>query len=440
MNGKLTNEEEKLLRKLRKQIDEQRPEDARNLRYYRGIQDIGTLGISVPPAMQEFAFPLNWCRTYVDSITERQDVRLIIRRGAAAEDEELRRDWEYNNLATESVIAHTDLLVYGRSFISVSANPTGDRPLIRVEDPRSMAAIVDPVSRSMVAALRLYRTDVGLTQYATMYLPNETILIDYQSARPEVTERIVHNLGRVPVVMMLNRKRSGEWKGETQLTDLKPLVDMSGRVVLQLQLAMETTATPQKVALGATEKDFTNEDGEQVQDPWDLYLGAMLMLPNKDAKVLQLEGARMDGFHQTIKMLAEQASTVTGLPVRLMGQNTANPASEGAIRADENRLVKQVERINAVAGAGWSWALGIAERIRTRQWSDGNIAIEWHNPMTPTVAQRADALQKLTGGKPVLSVRGAMNELGWSQARIDKELEWLADEEDEFVRGYGDAR
>ncbi|CAB0732479.1 phage portal protein [Corynebacterium diphtheriae] len=92
--------------------------------------------------------------------------------------------------------------------------------------------------------------------------------------------------------------------------------------------------------------------------------------------------------------------------------------------------VKQVERINSVAGAGWAWALGIAERIRTREWSaDGKIQILWRNPGTPTEAQQADAMQKLTGGRPTLSVRGAMNEMGWPQARIDREIEWLSQEE-----------
>ena len=128
-------------------------------------------------------------------------------------------------------------------------------------------------------------------------------------------------------------------------------------------------------------------------------------------------------------MLAEQAATVTGLPVRMMGQNTANPAAEGAIRADESRLVKQVERLNTLMGAGWAWALGVAERIRTGSWdADGQISTLWQNPGTPTESQRADALQKSTGGRPFMSVRGAMAEMGWPQQRIDRELEWLEQE------------
>ena len=113
----------------------------------------------------------------------------------------------------------------------------------------------------------------------------------------------------------------------------------------------------------------------------------------------------------------------------MMGQRSANPPAEGAIRADEARLVKQVERLNSVAGMAWSWALGIAERIRTHRWSaDGQIQVQWHDPATPTVAQRADAIQKLSGGVPVLSIRGAMIELGFTQQRIDQELQWMQQE------------
>lgn len=75
----------------------------------------------------------------------------------------------------------------------------------------------------------------------------------------------------------------------------------------------------------------------------------------------------------------------------------------------------------------------MAECIRRHSWeSDGKISILWHDPGTPTEAQRADALSKKTGGKPVLSVRGALLELGFTQARIDKELQWLAQEHEGY--------
>lgn len=437
----LTPDEDALMRRLFTKIQRQKPEDRKNLDYYRGLQNIGNLGISVPPDVQPFAFPLNWCRTYIDVLEERMDVRLILRQGTGVEDVELRRDWEANDLGTESQMAHRDLLVYGRAFISVAADPAGGRPRIRVESPRDMAAEVNSLTREMVGALRLYRDELGYADHMTLYLPDSTVMIDRKAGKWDAVQRIEHGLGRVPVVMMLNRRQTGRWTGETQMSDLRNIVDMAGRVMLQLQLAMETVATPQKIAMGVTTSDFKRPDGAPVSDVWEQYLGAVWALTNKDSKVEQLPGADLKNFHDTVRMLAEQASTVTGLPVRMMGQSSANPPAEGAIRADESRLVRQVERVNSVAGAGWAWALGIAERIRTRVWdSDGLISLEWHNPGTPTVAQRADYIQKLTGGLPVLSQRGGMNEIGWSQPRIDQELKWMAGENEDAVPAEEDRK
>ena len=82
--------------------------------------------------------------------------------------------------------------------------------------------------------------------------------------------------------------------------------------------------------------------------------------------------------------------------------------------------------MNTVAGTFWGWTLGISERIRLGKWPEGSpIKLEWRNPGTPTLSEMADATSKRTGGVPTLSARGAMHEMGYSQARIDQEMRWL---------------
>lgn len=157
----LSEEESKLFERLSVKLQTQAKADAINLRYYKGLQAIGNLGISVPPDVQAFAFPLNWCRTFVDVLTERQDVRMILRSGETAEDSDLRRDWEANDLDVEQQLLNRDLAVFGRGFISVAADPDGGRPVIRVESPADLAAEVHPLTRQMLGALRLYRAGAG---------------------------------------------------------------------------------------------------------------------------------------------------------------------------------------------------------------------------------------------------------------------------------------
>ena len=100
-----------------------------------------------------------------------------------------------------------------------------------------------------------------------------------------------------------------------------------------------------------------------------------------------------------------------------------NPATEGAIVADEFRLIKRVELMNRFDGDSWGWVMGLRERFRTGVWPRKNaIRAVWHNPATPTYSQRADAIVKLmSGATPILSREGAWDELGWSEERKARE-------------------
>lgn len=435
----LSVEETRLLDRLYIKWNKQRKGDVKNEKYYEGLQQIAQLGISIPPEVEPFAFPMDWCRLLVESIEQRMDVQRILRSGEIEEDKELRKDWEANDLDLESQLAHRDLLVYGRCVATVSYPERSlgqTRPVIRVESPRAFAVEVSPLTRTMNGALRVYTDETGLTRHLTLYLPNETIYLSQEVGRWAETDRRRHDLGRVPVVVQYNRRKTGEYEGTTQMAGIMHWVDMAARVVLNVQLAMETIATPQKVAFGLAKEDFVDPETGEELDPWETYLGAIwaISAAKKDGvSIEQLPAGDLRGFIDLMEMISKQVSATSGLPLRMLGHSTVNPASEGGIKADEAKLVKTTERINSTAGAFWGWTLGIAERIRVGTWPEGSpIRPEWRNPGTPTMAELSDAIQKQTGGRAVLSVKGAMQEMGWSQQRIDQELMWL----DEEASGY----
>jgi len=196
-----------------------------------------------------------------------------------------------------------------------------------------------------------------------------------------------------------------------------------------LQLALETVAAPKRAVLGASKGDFVDSNGQPLP-VWEAYLGSLWATGNKDAKVVQLDGADLSNFHSTVNHYANLVSSVTGLPTRYLGQNSVNPAAEGAIRADESRLVLNVEGKASNLGDGWAWVQGIAERFRTGAWLPANrIKTEFFDAGTPTFAQKSDAITKLAGGTPILSREGAWDEMGWSEARKDKERSYFEQED-----------
>ena len=400
-------------------------------KYYEGMQVLEHIGLAVPPELRRFETIINWSRVAVDSVEQRLRVKDFILPGENTVSDVLREHWDANNLDSEAGLLHKDTLIYGRGFVCVGANPDDpNHPLITVESPRELSVIVDPRTRRVSSALRLYggTNEDPTPAFATLYEPNQTTWLVKQGGSWNVdpdNQPDIHNLGRVPIVMFLNRRRTGDWAGVSEMKDVIGLVDAAARAVTDGQLALETIAVPKRYVLGMTKGDFVDAEGKPLP-VWQAYFGSLWANANKDAKVGQLDGADMKNFHETVSHYAQMVASVTGLPTRYLGQTSVNPAAEGAIRADESRLVLNAEGKAASWGDGWAWVMGIAERFRTGAWPLANqIKTEWYDAGTPTFAQKADALTKLyANGQGVIARESVQDELGWSQAKKDRDREY----------------
>lgn len=425
----LSDDETAVINGLSRAILRRRRKDREHKAYYEGRQRLKTLGLAVPPELAGFETVVNWPRVVVDELEHRLDVKAILLPGEVTEQPELREGWEANNLDSEASLLHRDALTYGRGFVTVGTNEDDEaHPLVCVESGQQMTMQVDARRRRAEAALRLYEQPtldlVRLPeQKATLYLPNATIWLSRSGARWVEEDRDEHNLGVVPVVMFLNRRRTGAWEGESEMTDVIPLTDAAARSLTNLQVAQETHSVPQKWALGVSKGDFVDANGDPLP-VWEAYFTSIWSTKSPDAKIGQLTPSDLKNFHSTVDFYARMMSSVTGFPARYFGQNPANPATEGAIDADESRMVKNAERKARDWGDGWGWVMGLYERFRTGEWPESNrIRVEYHDAGTPTFAQRADGISKLNGGVPVLSREGSWDELGWSDARKAVERE-----------------
>lgn len=427
--SRLSDDDAKLVRSLAYRLARLRKPHRQWDDYYRGQQVIQSIGIAVPAELRSFVFPLNWPRIVVDSVVQRQQVKSFSVPDDDRVSNELRELWECNNMESQQVLLHTETRVQGHGFVCVGANPK-DRwhPLITVESSRNMIARIDPRTRTVESALRVYFDpwENGTPDYATLYTPEYTLWLEKQHGKWVMTGRDDHHLGVVPVVQFLNRPRAGDFLGESEMADVVRPTDMAARAILDLQIAMETHAVPGKWAIGVTHNDFIDAKTGQPASAIKTYFNSMLTSKNANAKFGQFTASDLSNFKTVIDLLSEQMSAITGLPMRYFGMNTANPAAEGAIRADELRLVKNVELKNAVDGDAWSQVMAVAHKLATSDDINANLVrCDWEDPNTPTYAQRADAITKLMASG-ILSREGAWDELGWSEARKDKEREYFA--------------
>ena len=86
----LTPSEVELIDRLHRTHEANAYNDELLLRYYLGQQRVEQLGMAIPPAMRKFLVIANWCRTVVDTINSRQQVRALILPGEETADPRLR--------------------------------------------------------------------------------------------------------------------------------------------------------------------------------------------------------------------------------------------------------------------------------------------------------------------------------------------------------------
>jgi hypothetical protein len=447
----LTPEEVALIGRHLARLQSSSMNDELLLRYYQGRQRVEQLGMAIPPAMRRFLVIANWCRTVVDTINSRQQVRSLILPGQETADDQLQGIWDASEMSSHTSMFNIDRMVYGRAYMSVGANELdGSLPLVRVESPREMDAIVDPRLGVVTSACRFYDWSDDITDQpqtlptwtnptsVTLFLPNVTVWARRDPAAggewAEV-DRDEHELGTVPVVAHLNRRMSGTTVGESQMTDIIPLVDSTARSLTNLQFAQEAHGIPRMFMTGVAKGDFVGADGKPIPQ-FEAYFDAIHTITNPAGKVGQLDAADLKNFETALTIYGKQASTVTGFPARYFGLTTTNPPAEGAIHADESTLNRSVEEQNEQIGSTIGRAGALAYRFATGEWPAARrVLVDWFDPATPTVSQREDALAKRRAAG-VLSREGYWDELGWSEPRKAKERAYLRQEALELADPY----
>lgn len=396
--------------------------------YYEGEQRLERIGIAIPEELAMFKAAINVPRVSVDEPVRRQALRGFQRSGKVGIDKGLQAAWDANNLTSQSILCHLDARLYGRAFVGVSTNPDDKTmPRITVESPEGFAVDVDPLTRTIRRAWRRYADES--TQMATLYTPDATRWLKREKGQwIDAADPDEHKLGRVPLVMLLNRARTGRFTGVSEMSDVIEKTDAIARLISNMQVGGEALAWPKRWAAGMEKKDFVDKEGK-VLPVWEAAMTAIMTASNTDAKFGSFAAADLANFHKAVDALLTWCAVELGLPLRFLGQEAVNPTAEGAIKADEARLNKNVELKNAFDGDSWAWVMGLYERFRLGKFgrSGAQVRALWFDPATPTISQRADAMLKLYQAG-LLSREGTWDELGWDEPRKDRERAYFASE------------
>lgn len=421
----LTAEELVLIEHLVKKLDNHRSKNDELEQYYEGKNRLKDLRISLPPQLTAVEAVVGWSGTAVDVLEERLDFEGYL----GGDSFGLNEIYRANHLDLEASLGHKDAFIFGAGFVTIGNGYSGEAdPLITIESPNRMTALYDLRTRRVSAALLLDRDSNGNPTTASLYLMDQTIMLEYSNSRWVDVNRSEHNLGRVMVAPLINNPRSSDPHGRSEITPaLRSLTNSAMRTLLGAEVAREFYSAPQRYALGADESTFTDADGLPL-NPWNVIQGRMLALPYNEVEnvmpqVGQFQANDPRPYFDQIRAYAQLAAAETALPASYFGMQTDNPASADAIRQMEARLVKRAERRQKQFGRTWTEVAQLAVMLRDGLKADA-LPVElttvrpiWRDASTPTRAASADeAVKLIAAGVFPADSEIVMNRLGLSDS------------------------
>lgn len=388
---------------------------------------------------------INWSELVLASVNERLILETFLQAGEDGNEspvDELSEWWQANDLDEYSSEAHLASMVSGQSFVMTGPGD-GDQPLTTIEYEDQVAVEIDPRTRQPVASLKVWLEDgtLGGHTLGVLYLwgGRAVTFVDGRVAPHEGGESETSlgewatvlegdpTLPSVPVVPMLTTPRRGF--GRSDLVSLKPLVDAANQFATNLMAAGEHHAVGRKWALNVSEKDFVDENGNQIP-LWKIAMGDIWAVPplldqsgrpilgGPEPKVGQFSASDLRNFHESVKMIATLAGSLYGLPPGYMGYSSDNPPSAESILYSLERLVLRAGRRHLWYGGAWRRSARIAWAIMGRDPKElRKLESAWRDPATPTLASMMDAAVKgVQAG--IIDDEQAWLDLRYSQQKI----------------------
>lgn len=403
--------------------------------YYEGEQPLRFIA---PQVRQELGnriteVALNWPRFGVEAYDNRLDIEGFRFAGSDSSDEELWSVWQANDGPLLSQQAHQEHLALSRAYTIVGPGD-GDIPLITGESAFECVHELDPRTHDVSSGIKRW-VDLDLEQWVTLYYPDGFTTWRRQNGDWVVDTERQTDWGLCALVPLVHSPRSlapfrpahrDERLGRSIFHDIIPIADAANKMVTDMMVSGEFHAMPRRYAVGLTEKDFVDEEGNPL-DTWELAAGAIWTSENKDAKMGQFPESDLSVFHNSIKLLAQLASQMLGLPPHYLSFTGDNPASADAIRSAEVQLVKRAERIQTVLSTRWERVqrLVLLELGNQDTPDAQQIETQWRDPATPTKAQQADATQKLVASG-VIPKQQAWEDLGYTAQQQARMADWFA--------------
>lgn len=433
--GGLEIEEKQRFAELVKQFNSHQFKNAQKNRYYEGKITLSevNLGIALPKGMQGLEIGCSWGAKTVDVLAARSMFDGFV--GTNGEDvEELDKITEDNNLVAEYMKACRDVLKYGCTFATLSADPD-IKCKIKFHSPKTATARWNGVKGRIDCGFAIIDSvpdndDLNWKPSLIYYYTDDSI---YELERRIGTEnwdatRHPNIMGRPLMEPLIWNATSDKPFGRSRIKEpIRRLIQGYVRTIANATIGLEFSTSPQKYLLGVTDDQFD----AVVNDKFRQYVGSIIAATNnpetgEKPSFGQLQQGSITPHVEMVRVLATQFSAATGLSVTDTGVvNDANPTSSDAIMAQSQTLVGMAEQLNVGNGNSLRtialMAQAIASNVSMDELTDAqrDVVAHFKNPAMPTVAMTADAAIKIASVRPGFAQTDVFAEMiGFDKADI----------------------
>ena len=401
-------------------------------------------------------FSYNLCETVVDAHADRMEITgfgsddddaLKQRRIEAGDDPtetsraQLMQDaWDANGMDHREGQIEADRFGLGDAY--VIADFVDRAPVLWPAIPPEMrVAYSDQRPGHRTAAARLW----GEGNLWRLNVWTETGLVKYQARRsgkddtaiPQKPEAFVpweggENTipnpvpGIVPVFHFANNARVNDY-GVSELRNIIPLQNGLNKTVMDMLVAMEFAAFPQRVAIGIDDEDPDTQSAIR-----DLVTGVnrLITLQGTDGtnpSIAEFSAANIAQYLTVIQQFQQMIALVSKVPRNYFGDRTADAISGESKRMDESGFISKIEDRQRSDGQVWSELAAYVLTGMGHPTQPGEIRINWKPAAPMSTAEQLDAMiAKRTVGLPFEQI---LKEAGYEPDQIAKIMELKAQED-----------
>lgn len=215
--------------------------------------------------------------------------------------------------------------------------------------------------------------------------------------------------------------------GESELTDVMPLIDAINKLGTDLMVAAEYSASPRRYVTGVmpdtqATKEQATELANRIEAVWERARASkFLVAPSEKTEFGQFDVASLNNYQTAIQLLTAQIAAIAALPPSYLSLLNSNPTSADAIRSSEARLTAKATKRQRDWSGAYEQLMRLAVTIRDGRPDPRLVDMQtiWESAEPTTVAQSADAESKLFAAG-IIDQRAALTELGYTPQDIDR--------------------